>query len=118
VTLLVESDESLHPAEMRTISNIEAVNTAFRLLIIDSSFPVKIKIYCRSIYFPTSLIRQNRAIVYYPFMVFDHCENYLPTKTSACPLAGKEYVHYVVSTPNPLKVKMNSDQVWDSVISL
>jgi len=38
VTLLVESDESLHPAEMRTISNIEVVNIAFRLLVIDSPF--------------------------------------------------------------------------------
>ena len=26
-------------------------------------------------------------------------------------------VHYVASRPNPLKVKVNSDRVWDIVIS-
>jgi len=29
----------------------------------------------------------------------------------------EEYVHYVASRPNPLKVKVNSERVWDIVIS-
>ena len=35
----------------------------------------------------------------------------------AHPVAGEGYVHYVVSTPNPSKVKGNSEGAGDVVIS-